>query len=287
MKLPYLLALYFGVVGQACAGDLQIVNIQSAAGAKVGVPARGGLATLFVRGLDDVPKVSVSGPLPLPRELAGVKVMVRGLAAPLLAVINPGDVQQINLQIPSESNGFDCDQTENVSIVLEHAGRTVSASYNLTSRDAGEIFEIQGTGAFFHSDFSPITLEKPAALGETIVILATGLGPTSPAVPSGAPAPATEPLARFAPKQQCPGETVDEYSVQLINSGNEALRLEPQFIGLMPGYAGVFQINVKLPVDRPAYRPFTISLYRYRCGFFCQLRTGQYSSAPRNLPTTF
>ena len=88
--------------------DLQILSVQSAASATVGLPLRGGLATVFVRGLEGVPPLITAGPPPLPTELAGVRVAVRGVAAPLLAVANAGDYQQINFQVPNEGAGVDC-----------------------------------------------------------------------------------------------------------------------------------------------------------------------------------
>jgi hypothetical protein len=43
--------------------------------------------------------------------------------------------------------------------------------------------------AVFHSDFSPVTPAKPARSGETLIVTATGLGPTRPGLTPGTPFP--------------------------------------------------------------------------------------------------
>jgi len=48
--------------------------------------------------------------------------------------------------------------------------------------------------AVFHADFSPVTAAKPARAGETLILTATGLGPTNPAMDPGKSFP-SDPLA--------------------------------------------------------------------------------------------
>jgi hypothetical protein len=43
--------------------------------------------------------------------------------------------------------------------------------------------------AVFHADFSPVTSAKPARSGETLIVTATGLGPTRPGLAPGTPFP--------------------------------------------------------------------------------------------------
>jgi len=45
--------------------------------------------------------------------------------------------------------------------------------------------------ALFHSDFSPVSASSPAHAGETLIVSATGLGPTRPGVDPGQPFPAS------------------------------------------------------------------------------------------------
>jgi uncharacterized protein (TIGR03437 family) len=80
----------------------------------------------------------------------------------------------------------------------------------------------------------------PAKPGDILVIYAIGLGPTSPAVATGAPAPAAEPLARLT--------TIPEVS---FGVGLFGATVQPSFAGLTPMYAGLYQLNVAIPPDTP------------------------------------
>jgi uncharacterized protein (TIGR03437 family) len=52
------------------------------------------------------------------------------------------------------------------------------------------IFTANGNlGSVSHSDGTPVTLASPAQRGESLSLLCTGLGPTTPVVPTGTPAP--------------------------------------------------------------------------------------------------
>jgi uncharacterized protein (TIGR03437 family) len=52
-----------------------------------------------------------------------------------------------------------------------------------------EIVTTASGPAIFHADFSPVTSAKPARSGETLIVSAAGLGPTSPGLTPGAPFP--------------------------------------------------------------------------------------------------
>ena len=64
-----------------------------------------------------------------------------------------------------------------------------------------------------------------------------GLGPVSPAPVTGAPAPASEPLARTT---LTPAVTVGGSNADII------------FSGLAPGFVGLYQVNVVIPAAAPA-----------------------------------
>ena len=80
-----------------------------------------------------------------------------------------------------------------------------------------------------------ITPTNPVHLGDSIVVWATGLGRTSPAIDSGMPAP-TDPLP----------SAVIQPSLQL-----GGVALDVQYAGLVPGSVGLYQINATVPRSVP------------------------------------
>lgn len=81
-----------------------------------------------------------------------------------------------------------------------------------------------------------MTPDNPAFRGEVIILYTTGLGPVDRLIPDGLGAPAN-PLAN----------TKEPFRVTI--AGEDA-RL--YFSGLAPGFAGLYQINMRLPDDLPA-----------------------------------
>src|SRR5262249_35270488 len=81
---------------------------------------------------------------------------------------------------------------------------------------------------------------RPAHPGDTLTIYAIGLGPTNPAPATGQPAPATEPLARVV---QTP--TIN------LGGGIGGIPVTPFYAGLTPTYAGLYQVNITLPLNIP------------------------------------
>jgi hypothetical protein len=82
-------------------------SITNAASFAPGLPMPGGLATIFVHGLNGAGTVTATSPLPT--ELAGISILVQGIPAPILAVANlpvenPIGTQQIDFQVPVEAN---------------------------------------------------------------------------------------------------------------------------------------------------------------------------------------
>jgi len=163
--------------------------------------------------------------LPLPTQLAGASVQIGGRAAPLYYV-SPG---QINAQVPVELS------TE-ASLVVRN-GASASDPVTVFLRPAGPgIFTIDasgsGPGAITHASTNRlVTSGLPASSGEFVQIYATGLGPVSPAVPSGQAA-AEAPLSR----------TVSEVSVTM-----NGVPAQVSFSGLAPGFVGLYQVNARVP----------------------------------------
>jgi len=84
-------------------------------------------------------------------------------------------------------------------------------------------------------------LGRPAKNDDVLVFYAFGLGQTTPVTTDGAAAP-SNPLAT------APGFRI------VFNPGivpNSGVAVDPQFVGLTPGLAGLYQINVAVPSDAP------------------------------------
>jgi hypothetical protein len=71
-----------------------------------------------------------------------------------------------------------------------------------------------GVPVVFHSDFTPVTVAKPAAVGEVVIAMATGLGPTRPGIDPGQPFPASP----LQPVNSPVGVLVNQQSTDVINA---------------------------------------------------------------------
>ncbi|MGC9951618.1 MAG: SBBP repeat-containing protein [Bryobacteraceae bacterium] len=206
-----------------------------------GLPLPGGLASLFLHGLNVTGTVVASGN-PLPTELAGVSILVDGIPAPILAVANipvdnPVGMQQINFQVPFEA------VTNEVEVRYQGL-----STFLLPQQVAPGIFTLPGgAGAIQHaSDYSLVTEANPAAPGESIVVYATGLGPVSGQITDGAPAPGPAAI-----QPACFSLIVTlgaDYSF-FVPVGTPANIL---YAGLTPGYVGLYQLNIQVPPSTPA-----------------------------------
>ncbi|HJT88820.1 MAG TPA: hypothetical protein VJ732_13215 [Bryobacteraceae bacterium] len=164
----------------------------------------------------------------LPDHLAGARVFVANLSAPLLYV----GPSQINFLIPGNLRPGE------VMVRVVRQGVT-GPEVPLTLVDAApQIFQTEDGYAIAQhgEDYSRITGAAPARAGEIIVIYLTGLGHTEP-----------DPLPGEIPTY--PGRIARPDGLQLYL---DAAPLSPQqilYAGLTPGSAGVYQINAALPED--------------------------------------
>jgi len=105
---------------------------------------------------------------------------------------------------------------------------------------APAMFQLNGTGVLAaHLDGTVIGPDAPAHRGEVVVIYATGLGLTvPPAIPNRLPTgPAS--IARLA-----------DFAVWLNGVPVPGSRI--LYAGISPPYAGLFQINLRVPDDAPS-----------------------------------
>ena len=226
---PQMLAVSL-VVGAPVIGQNGIVNGASFRPATDlnGAITPGAIVAIF--GTDMASSTEVASEVPLPTMLGETSVTFNGIAAPLFFV-SPG---QINAQVPFELVAG----AESVTVQLTRGSETSEAQPIAIAAVSPGIFTLNeqgtGAGAILHAaDFQPVTESNPALPGEFLLIFCTGLGPVLPDVPSGNVAPGTEPLARTV-------------SLPLVNIGG--IPAEVVYSGLAPGFVGLYQVNVEVPV---------------------------------------
>ena len=243
--------------------------------------APGQILTLFVTGI----KASLSAPvvaasLPLPLSLAGISVTIRSPSqsyeAPLFSVA------PMDPCTPAETGGAGCPVTAitiQVPYEISPPGGTVLPPLALSIAEngvSGPSYPLNGQADNIHilttcdvavnlsaspsGGCAPLVVHASGALvtpnsrpepGETVLIYATGLGSVYPLVASGDPSPAP---AAAAPLIQAsagyannlgPSPTFERCD-SCFPPGAIG---DASFIGLTPGYVGLYQIN--LPIPKP------------------------------------
>jgi uncharacterized protein (TIGR03437 family) len=165
----------------------------------------------------------------MPTALGDACLTVNGASAPLLQSVSS---TQINAQLPFDADG-------NSQITLYTPGG-VSNNLNVTILQAApSVFRTSGDPAaagatvYRASNNSLVSPLNPVQAGDELVIFATGLGRTTPAIRAGEAAPADPLSVAVIPPQI----TLDGAPLVVDNAS------------LMPGGIGIYQINVKAPLD--------------------------------------
>ncbi len=202
-----------------------VVNAASYAG---GALAPGAIVSLFGLGLTS--GWGAAAALPLPRRLGGdTRVTVGGVEAPLFYA----SPSQINFQIPFEVSTA----TATITATRSCDGGQQSVSVPLAQAQPG-IFTFtgdpRGPAAAVHAvSGALVSAADPAARGEWISLYATGLGAVTPSVASGAPPP--------------DGMLAATLTMPVVTVGGA--RAEVSFSGLAPGFAGLYQVNFRIPAE--------------------------------------
>ena len=180
------------------------------------------------------------GNFPLTTDLAGTRVFLNDQPVPLFF----SSYDQINFQVPYNAN------TGTGVLRVDRSGqRGNSISVTIAARSPrilklgiGRYGIIVNQDGSFPIPATPGLASNPAKAGDVVVIYAIGLGQTIPAVTEGVSAP-TSPLA-----------TVPAITTVLFGGGGfrgDSIAVTPMFVGLTPGYAGLYQINVTVPPGLP------------------------------------
>ncbi len=165
----------------------------------------------------------------MPTSLGNVEVYFEGWPA-YLYYVSP---QQINLLVPSSLIAGDFQfwvarQGLRGPIVTVTLQSTAPAMFLLSS----------GVIVASHLDWSVVTSDAPAQPGEVVTLWATGLGKTNPTLQDGMlPISAQWLLA------------LDQFEVWINGAALEASAI--LYAGVAPGYAGLYQVDVRLPDPLP------------------------------------
>jgi uncharacterized protein (TIGR03437 family) len=201
-------ALDTGSVGNAFSGDPKI--------------SPGCLVTIYGSNLAD--RTSAAASFPLPTRLGGTSVTINDTAAPLLF----SSATQINLQAP-----FELAPGAATLVVDVNGVRSAPIPVTVAATSPGALRAPQSNHAVA-LNYSNGTLnapDNPAAPGDYIIVYMTGQGRVDSSIGVGEPAPVTPLILPLAP-------------VTATVGGRPA---EVGFAGLAPGYAGLLQVNLKLP----------------------------------------
>jgi len=167
----------------------------------------------------------------LPLTLGGVSVIMGGQRVPLFYV----SPNQVNAQIPE--NLVPRPQPWTVQVVREGLGSPSVNEVHVREAAPGVFPQIRHADDNSYVGRNEAKDETPARPGEILILVATGLGPTSPPILAGELYPYV-------------AELILPYSVQVGDrrlSGRESIL----YAGIAPNYAGLYQINLRLPDDLP------------------------------------
>ena len=184
--------------------------------------------------LDDVR----NGQLPTSLNGTGVSVSIDNIAVPILFV----SPSQVNFLIPGNI------RTGRRQLRLVVSGRA-GPDVEVVIADASPgLFQIESNAVIAtHTDGSLITVSSPARPGEVLILYAAGLGATSPAV-TGLTVPST--AASISARAQ--------FAVLL--NGVPIPDADILYAGVTPGFAGLYQVNCRLPAETPVDPEIRLSL---------------------------
>ncbi|HEX5229604.1 MAG TPA: IPT/TIG domain-containing protein [Bryobacteraceae bacterium] len=220
------------------AGQPQFVAPQqaavNAASYRSGMIAPGGLFSIFGTGLSS--ETAAASSLPLSTNLGQTQLLVNGVAAPLVYVSSG----QINAQMPVNV------QTGTPVTLTVMNGLTASNQVTLSLPAAAPgIFTTNGTQAIVQNASGALNSSAtPAHPGETLVVYLTGGGAVnSHSWTTGAASPST------------PARVTSPYT---LTFGTQPALV--QFVGLTPGFVGLYQANFTVPPLAPGTYPLVITM---------------------------
>jgi len=240
--LQLLLLLAFGSAERTVPDYTAATVVHAVTGLPVLAPNT--FATIYGKGLAFTTRELLAsdlaaGLLPVHLPGTGVQVFVDGINAPVWYV----SPTQINFLIPSHALAG---REAQVWMTLD--GRTgprvplriAEAAPALFALDPETVLAVKLDGALVNAG-------NPAQGGEEILLFATGLGPTFPETPYRQLARGPAPILR-------------RQEFRLLLNAQMAGDALIRYVGAAPGFAGLYQINVRLPDSLPLNPEVRITL---------------------------
>jgi uncharacterized protein (TIGR03437 family) len=211
-------------------------SVVSSSSFNSGVLAPGDQVALFGANLGPTPGIR-AGAGNLPTSLGGTTVTFDGVSAPLFYVSGGFVAAQTPTSLTPGTNtsikvttGTGSSIAVSIPVVPANPGIfTVNVGGNGQAKAINQDGTQNGDGTITGSD-------KPVPRGNVIQLFASGLGPLSPAIPQGTPAP-TSPLST----------TTLPVTATIAN-----VPATVQYAGAAPGLIGVYQVNVQVPLAAPS-----------------------------------
>jgi uncharacterized protein (TIGR03437 family) len=168
---------------------------------------------------------------PLPKDLAGTQVFVNDQQAPLYF----SSAGQIDFEVPFEV------MPGPATVRVDRSGQRGNSIFvNIVASAPRFILFNGGPYAIMQTPDGVLTgiPTHPVKAGDVIVIYTIGLGPTTTAVQTGAPAPGAPSLANVNGVKVC---------FRLNTPFSEPNCADAAFAGLTPGFVGLYQVNANVP----------------------------------------
>ena len=233
----WVMAVLLAPLAWTAAPAYTLASVVNSATGLSGDFAPNGMVSIYGTDLAYGTQAAGAGPGALPKTLAGVSVFVNGNTANLFYV----SPTQINFLIPADL----LPGTKTMWVVRE--GLIGPVLQIILKETSPGLFALSdGSAIATHVDGSLVSGDAPATPGEIVVVYAAGLGRTNP----------EEDVGR-ASARAAPILLLSQFSVLL--SGATVDPSAVLYAGITPGFAGLYQINLRIPtttVANPEIRVF-------------------------------
>lgn len=216
-------SFYYQLAGQSNAANFQTTTL-----------APNTIASLFAQGGTFTDTTSVFSGFPMPTELGDLQVLLDEKPASLFFVSE----RQINFFVPADAP---TSGTVEILVVRKSTGQVIASGTMQMNSQAPGFFTSTATGrgqvSAINEDGTINGATNPIARGQVISLYGTGLGRVSNAPADGRPAPSS-PLAEGARP---------DVSFNLLPARPD----DVLYSGLAPGFVGLWQLNVRVPLTTP------------------------------------